>query len=366
MQYKIRQSIRRTSFFFVLFLICFPSFSQQKELRKIRVNEVQVIGSHNSYKIAIEPALLAFLHKRDSASANSLQYEHIPLTQQLDLGLRNLELDVFHDPEGGYYSNPAGLNIVRMAGQTPAPFDAAGKLKQPGMKVFHVQDIDFRSSQLLFKDALQELVSWSLKNPDHTPVFITINTKDGKIPNLRDPLPFDAEALESLDDEIKKNVGADRLITPDLVRRKHRTLQGAILNDGWPTLKKVKGRFLFILDEGNTRSDLYLGKFPGLKNAAMFVNKEEGHPEAAFLILNDPIDNFERIKELVDKGYMVRTRADSDTKEARTGDYTRFEKAKKSGAQVITTDYYVPSNLFLSDYKIVFENGKYERILKHK
>ncbi len=68
-----------------------------------------------------------------------------------------------------------------------------------------------------------------------------------------------------------------------------------------------------------------------------------------------------KIKNLVALGYMVRTRADADTKEARENDYSRFEMAKASGAQVITTDYYLPSKLFKSDFQIAFENGGYER-----
>ena len=41
--------------------------------------------------------------------------------------------------------------------------------------------------------------------------------------------------------------------------------------------------------------------------------------------------------------------------------YTQFEKAKSSGAQVISTDYYLPSKLFKSTYKVSFEGNKYER-----
>lgn len=349
----------------LLLLLTFSTFAQQKENNKIRLNNIQVIGSHNSYKIAIEPAIYEYLFHRDSTSAKSLQYEHLSLTEQLDLGLRNLEIDVFHDPEGGYYSNPFGLDIVRNTGKTPLPYDEESKLKQPGLKVFHIQDIDFRSSHLLFKDVLNEIVEWSKKNPLHTPIIITLNTKDGKIPLLRNPLPFDSNALHSLDGEIKSEIGLDKLITPDLVRGNHDNLEKAILKVGWPILDDVKGRFMFVLDEGDSKSNLYLEKFPGLKNATMFINKKKGHPEAAFLIVNDPVNNFELIEELVALGYMVRTRADSDTKEARIDDYTRFEKAKVSGAQVITTDYYVPSKFFHSKYKINFDDGTYERIIMH-
>ena len=327
---------------------------------EIKLNEIQVIGSHNSYKIGIEKSLLGYLLKKDS-SLTSLEYEHIPLTEQLNLGLRGLELDVYNDPEGGYYSDPKGLEIVKAMGAEPEPFDVEQKLQVPGLKVFHVQEIDFRSHQLLFKDALKKLKKWSQANEGHTPIIITINAKDGEIPEIRKPLPFTAEALQNIDTEIREVFDQGDLITPDRVRGNFETLEQAVLTNGWPLLSDVKSRFLFVLDEGNEKINKYLKKFPGLKGAVLFVNKEEGNPNAAFRIINDPVKDFDKIKNLVELGYMVRTRADAGTKEARKNDYNRFEKAKASHAQVITTDYYLPSKLFKSDFKVIFENGRYER-----
>ncbi|WP_232727091.1 phosphatidylinositol-specific phospholipase C1-like protein [Flavobacterium sp. 1] len=328
----------------------------------VHLNDIQVIGSHNSYKIAIEEPLFNYLFKLDSSRAKSLQYSHIPLEEQLDLGLRNLELDVLYDPNGGYYSNPKGLEIVKNLGQEPMAFDKEQKLKKPGLKMFHIQDIDFRSHYLLFREGLLALKKWSDKHPNHTPIFILMNTKDDVIEKLRKPLPFTAKALDSIDIEIKSVFSAKQLITPDLVRGKHKTLEEAILKKGWPELNAVKGRFLFVLDEKEEKINRYLENHFSLKNRILFVNSKEGNPEAAFRIINDPIKDFDYIKELVAKGYMVRTRADSDTKQARTNDYTSFEKAKASGAQVISTDYYLPSKLFKSDFKISFENNTFERI----
>ena len=91
------------------------------------------------------------------------------------------------------------------------------------------------------------------------------------------------------------------------------------------------------------------------------MNKKEGNPTAGFRIINGAERDEAYIRELVQKGYMIRTRADSDTKQARTNDYSTFEKAKASGAQVISTDYYIPSTYFNSDYKISFEGNVYER-----
>ncbi|MBD0777410.1 hypothetical protein HPE56_06370 [Maribacter sp. ANRC-HE7] len=344
-----------------LFLLGLILFSCNKSM-VVGLNEVQVIGSHNSYKIPIDPSLWDYLYELDSAKAISLQYGHIPLTEQLDLGLRNLELDIFYDPKGGHFSNPKGLEIEKTKGHEPLPFDTENILAKPGLKMFHIQDVDFRSHHLLFKEGLEALKAWSDIHPDHSPVFILMNTKDQKVAGTRDPLPFSKEALDTVDDEIRAVFPNDQLITPDRVRGKFDSLEEAVLTQGWPSLNEVKGRFLFVLDEKEAKINRYLEGHPSLKNRVLFVNSKEGNPEAAFRIINNPIRDFDYIQELVAKGYMVRTRADAATKEARNNDYSKFEKAKASGAQVISTDYYIPSQLFKSDYKVIFKDGTYENI----
>ena len=326
------------------------------------LNDIQVIGSHNSYKIAVEQPILDFISQFDVSLAQGLEYEHIPISSQLELGLRNLEFDVFNDPEGGHYVNPQGLDVVRDAGETPLPYDENNILENPGLKMFHTQDVDFRSHHLLFTDGLIALKEWSDQHVDHTPIIVLINAKDGEIPLTKNPVPFDAEGIKRIDDEIANVFGTDQLITPDLVRNNHTTLENAILEDGWPALDESKGKILFVLDEDLVKINLYLSSFPRLQNAAMFVNAIEGSPEAAFRIINDPIINQNEIQRLVGLGYMVRTRADAETIEARTNDNRRFQAAITSGAQVISTDYYIPSSLFDSEYQVIFEDGTYERL----
>ncbi|WP_321826742.1 phosphatidylinositol-specific phospholipase C1-like protein [Maribacter dokdonensis] len=330
----------------------------------VSLNDIQVIGSHNSYKIAIERPLYNYLHTVEPKKMESLQYTHISLEEQLNLGLRNLELDVFYDPEGGHFSNPKGLEVVESLGQEPLAFDVEEKLKQPGLKMFHIQDIDFRSHYLLFSDGLKALKKWSDNNPNHTPLIILINTKDQKVPQTREPLVFDISALNALDHEIKSVIPASQLLTPDAVRGDFESLEKAVLSKGWPSIKSLQGKFLFVLDEKEERIQNYLQGHESLRGRVLFVNSKEGNPEAGFRIVNNPIKELAYIKELVSKGYMVRTRADAGTKEARTNSYEKFEKAKASGAQVISTDYYMPSTLFDSDYKVIFEDGTYEKIKK--
>jgi len=112
---------------------------------------------------------------------------------------------------------------------------------------------------------------------------------------------------------------------------------------------------------------LYIEGHPSLEGRVLFVNATEGSPEAAFRIIKDPVLDFEYIKGLVDKGYIVRTRVDEGTQEARNNDnnYSRFHKAIECGAQVLITDFYLKPQLFESTYKISFEGGKYVRNKKN-
>jgi len=67
---------------------------------------------------------------------------------------------------------------------------------------------------------------------------------------------------------------------------------------------------------------------------------DEDQPEAAFFNIDSALTDFDRIRRLVDEGFMVRTRADADTVEARAHDGRRMKAALASGAQIISTDYY--------------------------
>ncbi len=338
--------------FLSLLLLYFSELSFGQKL-----NETQVIGSHNSYKSSMPAPILEYLKKVSPAAAQSLEYEHLPLSEQLDLGLRNLELDVFHDPLGGKYANPRSLAMLPEG----TVFDSKKELLEPGMKLFHVQDLDVQSHHLLFKNALVELKSWSNQHPDHHPIFILINAKDGQVPMTVSPLSFTGTALDSIDLEVRTYLGMDKLITPDQVRGGHESLEKAVLAGNWPEMNAARGKFLFVLDESEEKIRRFLTQKPELKNAVLFVNLKEGNPEAGFRIINDPVENETYIQDLVRKGYIIRTRADSDTKEARTGDYTKFEKAKASGAQVISTDYYLPSTLFPSDFSVSFDGKTFEQ-----
>ncbi len=324
---------------------------------KLKINQLQVIGSHNSYKQAIEKDLFAVIEYQDtSGRLKGLEYSHIDITEQLNKGLRNLEIDIYVDEKGGKYAYPKGLDLAK----SKKIYDPNGVMKNPGFKVLHVPDIDFRTSCYTLEICLQELKKWSEANSNHIPVFITLEPKDGETSFFGIKAEdFTPEIFDTLDKVIIKNLGEEKLITPDMVRGKYNTLEESILHNNWPTVKKAKGRFLFILDNKGSKRDMYALNHPSLKDRVIFINAEPGKPEAATLIKNNPEDT--TITDLVKKGYIIRTRADSDTKEARANDYNHFSDAKKSGAQIITTDYYLPSTMFESNYQVKFADDTYVR-----
>ena len=83
----------------------------------------------------------------------------------------------------------------------------------------------------------------------------------------------------------------------------------------------------------------------------MFVSVDPDHPAAGWMKLNDPVDDFQRIQDCVRRGFIVRTRADSDTNQARENDTIQRDRAIASGAQFISTDYPVPDSRW-SDYRV--------------
>ncbi len=357
----------RTFITAVLFIVSLhlPACSAppRDEWSGLRMNEIQVIGTHNSYKLAIQPELMDAMASVNR-NARSLDYQHLSLTDQLNLGVRNLELDVYWDPEGGRYADPLGNRMLRAMGVEPWAIDPAhaNALAEPGFKVIHDADFDFRTHHIRLEDALAELAHWTDQNPTHLPVVVTMNMKQGKasVPGAVDPAPFDEPAFREIN-AVLTNTLAHHLLRPDDVRRHHPTLRAALEADGWPELDAVRGTYLFILDHGGDTMATYLAAFPNLERAAFFTMSDPGEPTSAVLVINNPVRDEAHIRELVQRGYLVRTRADAGTTEAREHDLARFEAAKRSGAQVITTDYPIPDRRLNDRYFIRFDGNAFAR-----
>jgi len=320
-----------------------------------RMNDVTAVGTHNSYKLAVPPEEMAAMLAARGQAVLGLDYAHRPLAEQLDAGARQLEIDVVHDPHGGRYAKPMTA-LGRGAVLSPA---VAAALARPGFKVLHMPDVDFRSSCPTFVACLTQVKAWSQAHPDHVPILILLNAKDGQasLPGGVEPLAFDTQAFDALDAEIRAVFADGQLITPDQVRGQHATLRDAVLADGWPALSASRGKVFFALDENPAKVALYRGARVSLEGRAMFVNTDETSPAAAYLTLNDPVAQKDRIAAAVKAGFIVRTRADADTWAARTRDVRQRGAALTSGAQYISTDYMWPDPRFDGGYTVRLTGG---------
>jgi hypothetical protein len=330
--------------------------------RCLHLNQVQVIGSHNSYHIRPQEPIWSAFQAFDAALAASLEYTAKPLAEQFDnQGVRQIELDVFADPAGGLYDT---RHIMQIFGQ---PTDSGiPELEQPGFKVLHVQEIDFLSNcGVTFVQCIQQVKAWSDAHPRHLPLAILVELKDDEIP---DPLELDfvkphkigTAEMNALDAEIRSVFSEKQMITPDDIRGSYPTLEQAVLEKGWPTLKRSRGKVMFMMDNGGQYRTDYLAGHPALQGRVLFTNSSPGNPDAAFVKHNDAggATNIAEIQDLVRKGYVVRTRADGDTVQARTNDTSLRDDALASGAQWVSTDYPVPGlALFPSTYVAAIPDG---------
>src|ERR1700754_2181444 len=72
----------------------------------MRLNQIQVIGTHNSYHRELSDAEKA-VQAKQSPSWASLAYSHASLPLQFSgQRVRGLELDIVPDPDGGLYTAP--------------------------------------------------------------------------------------------------------------------------------------------------------------------------------------------------------------------------------------------------------------------
>jgi hypothetical protein len=320
-----------------------------------RLNQIQVIGTHNSYHIAPAPSILQLIASASKGQAAGLDYTHRPFAEQFArLGIRQIELDVFADPKGGLFAEPNLRKILKKRGKDPGPDpNSDGQLQKPGLKVLHVQDVDFRTHAFTFVDALKQVRAWSNANRRHVPILILVEIKDEAIFGLpTQPAKFGSGEVDQVDAEILSVFDRTEVLTPDRVRGRFETLPEAIKTQGWPALDDVRGLVMFALDNENSVRERYLEGHPALRGRMMFATVASStHPAAAWFKINDPVKDFDRIQKLVRDGFLVRTRADADTKQSRAKDVTQRDKALASGAQFISTDYPEPDRRF-SDYSV--------------
>jgi hypothetical protein len=263
----------------------------------VRLNQLQYIGTHNSYHIRD-----AAKSKRGVAEWN---YSHAPLDVQLDRGVRSFELDL-------HYRNGE-------------------------FEVFHVPLLDEGTTCRRLADALATVRRWSEAHPRHVPIsFLFELKKEG--PRLdRRIKHVDAAGFDRLDKVLREGIPAEQRLEPDQVRGKAATLRAAIESTGWPTLAASRGKVFFILHHDGDKRDLYTHDHASFRGRVMFVRSDPQRDDAATLVLDNPRDA--EIPQLARAGFFIRTRADAGLNAASPGQPARRDAALASGAHILSTDF---------------------------
>jgi hypothetical protein len=265
-----------------------PGFSYPKD-DELRLEHIQVRGTHNSYHIAPE-----------NPPVEEWAYTHEPLGAQLAAGVRQFELDVHID------------------------------VFLESIEVYHLYRLDEGTTCRAFVDCLRALKRWSDANPAHEPISIMVEVKD----------PFDEEFAPTfysiLEEELLSVWPEERLVTPALVQGDAATLREAITTRGWPTLGELRGRLLLFLlvDDDNER--VYTGGNTSLAGRHMFVATTESVPWAAVVQIDDPITYAARIQAAVADHFLVRTRVDVSAMPVL--EPARLTAATAAGAHFLSSD----------------------------
>ena len=281
----------------ILVLIDRGSAEDSAAFDELRVNQLQVIGTHNSYHVR-EPG-------KSKREVKEFNYNHAPLDVQLDRGVRSFELDLHY--------------------------------KNGEFEVFHVPLIDEGTTCRRLVDALSAVRKWSEAHPRHVPVsFLFEIKKEG--PGLDNRIKeIDAEGFDRLDAVLNSVFGSDKRISPDDVRGDAATLREAIQSRGWPSLTKSRGKVFFILHDDNKKRALYTAGHDSLRGRVMFVRSDESRDDCATLVLDNPRSS--EIPRLTAAGYYIRTRADSDLSAPLAANEARRAAAMASGAHILSTDF---------------------------
>ena len=153
------------------------------DLDELRLNQIQLRGTHNSY------------HQRPSLVLHaSHDYQHPSLTEQLTLhGIRQFELDVHLSAEGTF-------------------------------EVFHLQKIDPRTSCATLAECLSECLEWSVAHPRHLPLLFWLELKDADDWE-GSPYVSMAGRHAELERLVLDAWPRDRILPPDEVRGAHEEAQ---------------------------------------------------------------------------------------------------------------------------------------------
>lgn len=279
----------------------------------VKLNEIAILGTHNSYQRLATAETRFAMNIVDTITfkklgLNTFDFEMDTLTEQLEMGVRNVEIDI-------------------------ETLDKDDKIE---FKVTHNSIVDNASSAYDFTKALQEIKMWSDNNPRHIPVIVIVEPKSFVI-EINGMKKFSLEYAKELDKIVEETLG-DSLLTPEDMLRDYQSFKEMRGNDDWISLKEAQGKILVLLHDCDV-TESYIALDETIKTQKMFPMlryDDRNETYTSFILENDAFRANERKAENINESNLiVRTRADvypnySDE---------RYEVIETCGSQIITTDF---------------------------
>jgi len=252
------------------------SFESEMKLASsdIALNRVQVVGTHNSVHVA----------GMFSIFIPYWQYTHPSLIDQLNTGIRHLEIDLWYNKSFGMW------------------------------EVWHECVDRLTVTPLLLRDVLSQLFSWSKSNQGHFPLSINLDIKGAYISGTSYLTPWllgrgfshskaDRQIFQALEREILAEFPIPNLHTPAsmLLGSGTKTLREAIQKSGWPAVNALRGKTQFQLNLNGCRASLNT-VIPSSVFFKRGHNFQDPEPDVGWFETNDPVVT----KILIEKGYFVR------------------------------------------------------------
>lgn len=265
----------------------------------LRLNHLQVLGTHNSYHLHPDP----LLHPTHA-------YGHASLTAQLDLGVRAFEIDI-HNPKD------------------PVAAD--------DFSVYHILVADEQTSCVSLRACLGELKAWSDEQPSHVPITVWVEPKGDAGGGTITDLP-------RLDDVIADVIPASQLLTPRDIRGTHASVRDALAADGWPLLGDARGKIMFCLLDASLARARYVGDLAQADQRIAFVRAAADELDAdwaAVAKFNNPGD--ENIAAAHDNNLLVASNLCLAGEEDDTVCETGTTNAAANGSHWLKTDFPDPS-----------------------
>lgn len=205
-------------------------------------NASYMFGFHNSY------------HRKGPFGAMVREYgrDYINIEDQLEIGARDIELDVHYMPTTDRFM------------------------------VYHVETIDSHSSCKCLQSCLDRIKKWARAHPNHSPILIRIEPRGMKTGSLwcktqRNKYDISKKLIKlvnaTLEDSDKQGSAKNKIFSPtELMNGTTGNVHKVLQTVGWPSFDHLRGRFIVMWNHFGGEDDN--GSCRGIYNDILSKDKE--------------------------------------------------------------------------------------------